>query len=168
MLFGILFIYVFICINNDVNLRVTRRFFISLKIVWIIMFTGLDPVNAKDNPIIPGTHGFKPPISRPNLSNPKFNNPALGGARQNTKSPNQCQNPNYFNQPQKKKKNSRHVSNEQVIQAYQDFISKIKKKGYEVNVAEDRFIELPTNPQTGKFDEKSIFEIGLIYQFLYK
>lgn len=66
----------------------------------------------------------------------------------NTKSPNQCQNPNYFNQTQKKKKkkNYRHVSKEQVIQTYQDFISKMKKKGYEVNISEDRFIELSTNP----------------------
>ena len=37
-------------------------------------------------------------------------------------------------------------------------MSKMKKKGYEVNIAEDKFIELSTNPQTGKFDEKSIFE----------
>lgn len=44
------------------------------------MFWGLEPA---DNSIIPGTHGFKPPISRPNQKNPKFNNPALGGARQN-------------------------------------------------------------------------------------
>ena len=36
-----------------------------------------------DNTILPGAHGFKPPISRPNLNNPNFNNPALGGARQN-------------------------------------------------------------------------------------
>ena len=217
LLFSILFIYVFIYVGNNSDLRVTRRFFISLRIVWILMFVGLNPANAKDNPILPGAHGFKPPISRPNLNNPKFNNPALGGARQNigkgispaankpprapsgfraphkpvekqglhggatgfggsgssssgspgddsnpfnTKSPNQCQNPNYFNQPQKKKKkkNSRHVSKEQVIQAYQDFMSKMKKKGYKVNIAEDRFIELSTNPQTGKFDEKSIFE----------
>ena len=43
----------------------------------------LDPANARDNPIIPGAHGFKPPISRPNSNNPKFNNPALGGASQN-------------------------------------------------------------------------------------
>ena len=37
-------------------------------------------------------------------------------------------------------------------------MSKMKKKGYEVNISEDRFIELSTNPQTGKFDDKSIFE----------
>lgn len=45
------------------------------------MFGGLDPANAKDNPIILGTHGFEPPISRPNPNTPKFNKPALGGAR---------------------------------------------------------------------------------------
>ena len=40
-------------------------------------------------------------------------------------------------------------------------MSKMKKKGYEGNIgniSEDRFIKLSTNPQTGKFDEKSIFE----------
>lgn len=37
-------------------------------------------------------------------------------------------------------------------------MSKMKKKGYEVNIAEDRFLELCNNSQTGKFDEKSIFE----------
>jgi hypothetical protein len=31
-------------------------------------------------------------------------------------------------------------------------------KGYDVNISEDRFLELSRNPQTGKFDEKSIFE----------
>jgi len=31
-------------------------------------------------------------------------------------------------------------------------------KGYEVNISEDRFIQLSKNPQTGKFDKKSIFE----------
>lgn len=208
VLFSILFISVFVYVSKNSDLRLTRRFFISLKIVWILMFGGLDPANAKD--IIPGSHGFKPPISRPNPNNSKFNNPALGGARQNIgkgvsskpprapsgfqtphkpvekqgfyggatgfggsgssssgspgddsnpfnkKLPNQCQNPNYFNQ--KKKKNSRHVNKERVIQAYQNFMSKMKKKSYELSISEDRFIELSTNPQTGKFDEKSIFE----------
>lgn len=37
-------------------------------------------------------------------------------------------------------------------------MSKITKKGYEVNVSEDRFLELSTNSQTGKFNKKSIFE----------
>jgi hypothetical protein len=36
-------------------------------------------------------------------------------------------------------------------------MSKMKKKGYEVNISEDRFLELATNPQTGKFDQKSIY-----------
>jgi hypothetical protein len=131
------------------------------------MFGWLDPANANANPIIPGVHGFKPLISR---RNPNFNNPVLGGARQNTgkgvspgpnkpprapsgfrtshkpvktqgfyggatglggsgngsgspgddsnqnnprfKLSDQCQNPNYFTQGQKKKnkKNSRQVS----------------------------------------------------------
>jgi hypothetical protein len=217
VLFSILFIFIFVYVGKNSDLRGTRRFFISLKITWILMFGGLDSANAKDNPILPGAHGFKPPISRLNRNNPRFNNPALGGARQNTgkgvspgankppralsgfrtphkpvkkqgfyggatgfggsssgspgddsnpnnprfntKSSDQCQNPNYFNQAQKKKKkNSRQVSKKRVIEVYQDFMSKMKKKGYEVNISEDRFLELSTNPQTGKFDEKSIFE----------
>lgn len=81
VLCGILFVFVFIYVGKNSNLRGTRRYFISLKIAWILMFGWLDPANAKDNPIIPGAHGFKPPISR---RNPNFNNPALGGARQNT------------------------------------------------------------------------------------
>ena len=84
VLFSILFIFVFIYLGKNSNLRGTRRFFISLKIAWILMFGGLDPANAKDNTIIPGAHGFKPPISRRNPNNRKLNNPALGGARQNT------------------------------------------------------------------------------------
>ena len=83
VLFSILFIFVFIYVGNNSDLRVTRRFFISLKIVWILMFVGLYPANTKDNPIIPGVHGFKLPISRRNPNNPKFNNPALRGTRQN-------------------------------------------------------------------------------------
>ena len=66
---------------------------------------------------------------------------------------------NYQNQNnKKKKKNPTQVSEERVIEAYQDFMSKMKKKGYEVNISEDRFLELSTNPQTGQYDEKSIFE----------
>ena len=120
--------------------------------------------NAKDNLIIAGAHPFKPLISRQNWNNPKFNKPALGGTKQNIgkevssgvnkppraligfwtphksvsratvggiglsslRSPvyesNQSQTPTYFNQPSKK-----------------------KKKGYEVDISEDRFIQLPTN-----------------------
>ena len=219
VLFSILFIFVFVYVGKNSNLRGTKRFFISLKIVWLLTFGVLDSANAKDNTIILGAHGFKPSISRPYRNNPGFNNPTLGGARQNTgkgvspgankpprapsgfrtpqkpvekqglyggstgfvgsigsgspgddsnpnnlrfnpKSSDQCQNPNYLNQKQKKKKkkNSRQVSKKRVIQAYQDFISKMNKKGYEVNISEDRFLELSTNPQTGEFDEKSISE----------
>ena len=206
VLFSILFIFVYLYLGKNSNLRGTRRFFISLQIAWSLMFGWLDPANAKDNTIIPGAHGFKPPISRRNPNNPKLNNPALGGTRQNTgkgvspsankpprapiglyvratgsggsgsgspgddsnpnnprfstKSSDQCQNPNYFNQAQKKKKkkNSRQVNKKIVIEAYQDFMSKMKKKGYEINIPEERFLELSTNPQTGQYDKKSIFE----------
>lgn len=65
---------------------------------------------------------------------------------------------NYQNQDnkKKKKKNSTQVSEERVIEAYQNFISEIT--GYQGNISEDRFLELSTNPQTGVFDEKLIFE----------
>jgi hypothetical protein len=83
-----------------------------------------------------------------NQNNPRF------------KSSDQCQNPDHFNQGQKKKNknNSHQVSKKRVTETYQDFMSKMNKKGYEVDISEDRFLELSTNPQTGKFDEKSIFE----------
>ena len=68
-----------------------------------------------------GGSGSGSPGDDSNPNNPRFKD--------------QCQNPNYFNQAQKK-----------------------KKKGYEVNISEDRFLELSTNPQTGQYDEKSIFE----------
>ena len=58
----------------------------------------------------------------------------------------------------KKKKISQQVSKQKVIEAYQNFISEINYRGYEVNICEDRFIGLSKNPQTGKFDKKSIFE----------
>ena len=65
---------------------------------------------------------------------------------------------NYQNQNNKKKKKKKYtqVSEERVIEAYQNFIS--ENKGYQGNISEDRFLELSTNPQTGVFDEKSIFE----------
>jgi len=87
-------------------------------------------------------------------SNP--NNPSF-----NTESSNQCQDPRYSHQSRKKKKkkkNSQQVSEERLIEAYQNFISEMNDKGYEVNISEDRFLELSRNPQTDKFDEKSIFE----------
>jgi len=65
---------------------------------------------------------------------------------------------NQNNKTNKKKKNSQQVSKQKVIEAYQNFISEMNDKGYEVNIDEDRFIELSKNPQTGKFDNKSIFE----------
>jgi hypothetical protein len=65
---------------------------------------------------------------------------------------------NYQNNKKKKKKNSTQVSEERVIKAYQNFISEMNDKGYQVNISKERFLELSTNPQTGGFDEKSIFE----------
>ena len=97
-----------------------------------------------------GGSGSGSPGDDSNPNNPRFS----------TKSSDQCQNPNYFNQAQKKKKkkNSRQVNKKIVIEAYQDFMSKMKKKGYEINIPEERFLELSTNPQTGQYDKKSIFE----------
>lgn len=65
-----------------------------------------------------------------------------------------------MNQPKKKtqKKNSDQASKEEVVEAYKDFMSKMRKKGYKIHISENRFLELSTNPQTGDFDEKSIFE----------
>ena len=65
---------------------------------------------------------------------------------------------NQNNKKKKKKKNSTQVSKERVIEAYQNFISEMNDKDYQGNISEDRFLELSTNPQTGGFDEKSIFE----------
>jgi hypothetical protein len=59
----------------------------------------------------------------------------------------------------KKKNNSHSVARERVIEAYQEFNSKMKEKGYDESIPnEDRFLELSKNPQTSNFDEKSIFE----------
>lgn len=67
---------------------------------------------------------------------------------------------NYQNKNnKKKKKNSTQVSEERVIETYQNFISEMNDKGYQGNISEDRFLELSTNPQTGVFGEKSIFEV---------
>lgn len=65
---------------------------------------------------------------------------------------------NQNNKKKKKKKNSTQVSKERVIEAYQNFISEMNDKDYQGNISEDRFLELSTNPQTGEFDEKSIFK----------
>jgi len=41
---------------------------------------------------------------------------------------------------------------------YENFIQEISEKGYQLECNQERFNELSTNPQTGKFDQKSIFE----------
>jgi len=58
----------------------------------------------------------------------------------------------------KKKSNSRDVSKEITIQAYKDFMLEMSRKGFKVDFSLDRFLELAINPQTGKFDEGSIYE----------
>ena len=47
ILFSILFISVFIYVGKNSDLRGTRRFFISLKIAWLLIFGRLDSANAK-------------------------------------------------------------------------------------------------------------------------
>lgn len=76
------------------------------------------------------------------------NDPNLNNSRFNTESSDQYQNPDYFTEGQKRRKKNffRQVSKEKVIKAYQNFISKMKEKGYDVNIFEDRFLELSINP----------------------
>lgn len=79
----------------------------------------------------------------------------------------QCQNPDYSyhnlnNKKHLKKKKNRNyatVSQETVLAAYQNFMSNMRNKGYEINIYEARFLALATNPQTVEFDSKSLFEI---------
>lgn len=113
---------------------------------------------------IPHVNPFRTPPRLVDQGLGSVANPAGGGNGGDDLNPNnprfkssdQCQNPNYFSQAQKT--NSRQVSKKRVIEAYQDFMSKMKKKGYGVNIFEDRFLKLFTNPQTGQYDEKSISE----------
>ena len=223
LLFTILFIFVFVYVSKNSDLSRQKKFFISVKLAWIILVfgVGLYPANGKD--IIPLVHGFKQNnLSTRNLKFNKFNNPALGQARRNIgkrvspganklpraesgfrispesfknqglyagatgfggggssypelpgddsnsnnnqlnkESSDQFKNPNYWNKEQKKqkkKKNHHEVSKERTIVAHQHFMSKMKKKGYEFNISEERFLELAINSETGKFDEKSIYE----------
>lgn len=48
---SILFISIFVYVGNNSDLRGTKRFFISLKITWFLIFGALDSANAKDNEI---------------------------------------------------------------------------------------------------------------------
>lgn len=67
----------------------------------------------------------------------------------------------YFHQEKKVGKNDekqeqedpRNRSKKTVIKMYQNFISKMNKKGYKVNYSIERFLELAKN-----YDDKSIFE----------
>ena len=149
---------------------------------------GLQPSPSRFWPRKSGQCGKPPSAGRPNPFRPKVNpyrtapnlvdqgvgaaaNPAGGGDAQfgdscpvpkTGKKSDQFQNPNSLNQSKKtkkrKRKNSRAVSRTRVNEAYQDFISEMNKKGYKVNISEDRFAELSVNPQTREFDEQSISE----------
>ena len=72
----------------------------------------------------------------------------------------ECPNPNLQEKDtKKKKKNPRAVPRERAVQAYQEFLSEMKEKGYDkVDISEDRFLELAINPETEYFEEKSIIE----------
>ena len=130
---------------------------------------------VKNEGILPGADAFPPPF--PQRHGGRTTN-AMGGSSPGSNSapssgtgnlagncpsnltprfPHQLSS-NYQNQNNKKKKNSTQVSEERVIEAYQNFILEMNDKGYQANISEDRFLKLSTNPQTGVFDEKSIFE----------
>ena len=139
--------------------------------------TKLDEVIlVKNDGILPGADAFPPPFLQQHGgrttnamggSSPGSNSAPSSGtgnldgncpSNPTPRFPHQLSS-NYQNQNnKKKKKNSTQVSEERVIEAYQNFISEMNDKGYQANISEDRFLELSTNPQTGVFDEKSIFE----------
>ena len=134
---------------------------------------------VKNDGILPGADGFLPPFPQRHGgqttngmggSNPGSNSSPSSGTGNLYGNCRSNPNPwfphrlssNYQNQnnkKKKKKKNSTQVSKKIVIEAYQNFISEMNDKGYQANISEDRFLELSKNPQTGEFDEKSIFEV---------
>lgn len=141
--------------------------------------TKLDEVIlVKNDGILPGTNEFPPPFLQRHRgrrtngmggSNPGSNldpSPGTGtgnldgNCRSNPtpRFPHQLSSNDQNQNDKKKKKNSTQVSEERVIEAYQNFISEMKDKGYQGDISENRFLELSTNPKTGRFDEKSIFE----------
>lgn len=73
----------------------------------------------------------------------------------NTKS-SESQNPYYLSSTKKKKYIL--TTKEEVMEEYRDFMSRMKENNYEINVSEDRFLELSINQQTGRYDKKSVFE----------
>lgn len=57
-----------------------------------------------------------------------------------------------------KKKKSKKINRERVIQLSNNFMSEMGCKAYKIDVSEYRFLDLSRNPQMVNFDEKSIFE----------
>jgi hypothetical protein len=88
LLFSILFLFVFVYVGKNSNLKGTKKYLISLQIAWILIFGPLNSANAKDNSIIPGVHGFQPPISRQNTNVNNQINQIFKGAKPNIPSPN--------------------------------------------------------------------------------
>lgn len=134
---------------------------------------------VKNDGILPGADAFPPPFpqrqrgrttNRMGGSSPGSNSAPSSGtgnldgncrSNPSPRFPHQLSSndQNQNNKKKKKKKNSTQVSSkERVIEAYQNFISEMNDKDYQGNISEDRFLELSTNPQTGRFDEESIFE----------
>ena len=51
-LFTVFFIFVSVYVSKNLDFKVNRKFFISLKITWVLMFGEIHLSNTKDNPII--------------------------------------------------------------------------------------------------------------------
>lgn len=60
-LFTIVFIFVFLYLSRNSELRGRKKLSIALKITWLLLFSELKSVSGKDYPIIPGADGFQPP-----------------------------------------------------------------------------------------------------------
>ena len=116
----------------------------NLSITEISKITGRAPNGFR---LVP-KHVKKPGFGGSGSGNP--GNGSGNGSGNPGSNSNQCQNPDYFSNGPK--------SENEVINAYHDFMSKMKKKGYLSNISQDRFLKLSVNPQTGTFDGKSVFE----------
>ena len=138
--------------------------------------TNVSPGSSKPGRAPSGFRTPHKPLTQKPVKQNKFYGGAPGGSgsgsgsgsptessNQNTpdsKPSDQCKNLDGFNEgsKKKKKKNSSAIKREKVIEAYNNFLSKMERKGYKLNVSENRFLELSINPQTGDFDQKALFE----------
>jgi hypothetical protein len=53
---------------------------------------------------------------------------------------------------------SKNLKKTQILQEHQDFLARMRKKGYTEDISAERFLELCENPQTKTFDNKSLSE----------